>query len=88
MGIGQTGVHSEPIVALEEVVIRTLSSRGVRFISKTASGASWMTQYGRTTMFFPCGLTNGGYTQAQLNFIEACCGDCGVDLFPLDHHLM
>ena len=88
MGIEAPGMLNQPVVASEEVVLKTLASRGVTVVQKTASGRSWLVRRGRIVFFIPAALQGGGYTQAQLDFIEACCADCGVDLLPLDYHLI
>ena len=76
----------EPKVVDEDVVIDTLRSRGVT-CSLTETKASWRVEFQGRKGFMPRGLTRGGYTQTQLDYIEYWCAHCGLDLMPLDRRL-
>ena len=75
----------EPKVADEDDVINTLRARGVR-CTLTVTKASWLLEFQDDAVFIPRGLTRGGYTQNQLDYIEYWCQHWGVDLLPLDSH--
>lgn len=75
---------SPPVVAEEATLVASLIARGARC---TKTRLSIRVEYCGEKFFIPRALADGGYTQAQLEYIELWLQFYGLDLLPLDRNL-
>jgi hypothetical protein len=87
MGFDEQDSDADDVVVItEETVLREARNRGFT-VREAEDGISWEISSAETMGFFPKAFVAGGYTEAQLDMVQAAFHECGIELFPLERSL-
>ena len=77
------GYDDESVAITEESLVRIARDKGYSAVQDQDCNG-WIVSDGKEEVFLPSALTNGGYTQGQLDAIEDVFASTEIRLFPLN----